>query len=185
MNRITFIGIVGLLFGCANAPEVRAPRMSLPGTDERRHELPSEPAGSRYTVLIFRSQKCACVSAHTARLRALSEQYSPRGVRFFGVNPEPELELAQERSNSTELGFPVLIDREARLAKSLGADYAGYTVVIDGSGQVFYRGGIDSDQKKLHDDAQPYLQNALDDLLAGRAVRRPESRTLGCALRTW
>jgi hypothetical protein len=185
MNRFTFIGVVALSFGCASTPEVRAPRMSLPGTDERHYELPAEPAGSRYTVLIFRSQKCACVSAHTARLRALSAQYSPRGVRFFGVNPEPGLELAEERTNSSELGFPVLIDREARLAKSLGADYAGYTVVIDGSGEVLYRGGIDSDQKTLHADAEPYLQNALDDLLAGRSVRRPESRTLGCALRTW
>jgi hypothetical protein len=37
----------------------------------------------------------------------------------------------------------------------------------------------------LHDDAQQFVRSALDDLLAGRSVRVPEGKTLGCALERW
>jgi hypothetical protein len=58
-------------------------------------------------------------------------------------------------------------------------------VVLDREGHVLYRGGIDSDKQRLHSDATPFLRNALDDLLAGRAPLRPEGKTLGCVLRRW
>jgi peroxiredoxin len=179
-----------VLFGyfvsaCGTAVAPAALRATLPGTDQKQHELPAKDGDPQYTVLIFRSQECEYVTAHTPRLRELSRDYTARGVRFFGVNPEPDVELAGERASSQKLGFPVLIDRKARLASQVGADYSGYTVVIDGSGEIKYRGGIDSDQTTLHADAEPFLRNALDDLLAGRQVRRPETRALGCMLRTW
>jgi hypothetical protein len=52
-------------------------------------------------------------------------------------------------------------------------------------GIVRYHGGLDSDRNELHDDALPYLGNALDDLLAGKSPRTAESKALGCALQTW
>jgi hypothetical protein len=58
-------------------------------------------------------------------------------------------------------------------------------VVLDAQGRLRYHGGIDSDRSHLHDDAQPYLGDALVDLLSGRSPRVAEGKTLGCALRTW
>ena len=48
-----------------------------------------------------------------------------------------------------------------------------------------YRGGIDSDKTHLKADRTQFLAEALDDLTAGRPPRRPEGKTLGCALQTW
>ena len=81
--------------------------------------------------------------------------------------------------------FPVLHDPGARLAWALGAEYATYAVVLDPEGRIRYHGGVDSDKGHLHDDAVPYVRNALDDLLAGRAPRVAEAKTLGCSLETW
>ncbi len=78
--------------------------------------------------------------------------------------------------------FPIVRDRGAKLADAVGAEYATYTVVADAEGQIRYRGGIDTDKVHLHEDATPYLRNALDDLLAGHEPRAPEGKTLGCAL---
>jgi hypothetical protein len=50
---------------------------------------------------------------------------------------------------------------------------------------VHYRGGIDSDRIHLHDDRTPYLEQALDDLLAHREPRVAEGKSLGCALQKW
>jgi hypothetical protein len=96
------------------------------------------------------------------------------------VGGSPDADAAEAKRRGYP--FSILTDRGAKLADALGAEYATYTVVFDSSGRVRYRGGIDSDKQRLHDDATFFLRDALDDLLAGRAVRTSEGKTLGCVL---
>jgi hypothetical protein len=81
--------------------------------------------------------------------------------------------------------FPILIDDKAKVAKIYDAEYAGHVVVLDRTGAVAYRGGIDSDRVHMTEDATPFLRHALEDLLAGRPPRVAGTKVLGCALRTW
>jgi hypothetical protein len=145
------------------------------------------PSRAPWTVLVFFSPTCHCLAEHEARLRALYEAYHPRGVQFFMVDSEvrgsPDRDEAEARRRGYP--FPIVRDNGATLATELGAEYATYSVVLDADGHIRYDGGIDSDKNHLHDDATPYLQDALDDLLAGRPPRRPEAKTLGCALEKW
>jgi hypothetical protein len=140
-----------------------------------------------WTVLIFFAPHCHCLDAHDGRVRALYEAYHGRGVAFRMIDSETGGSRERDNVEARRRGypFPILLDRGAKLADALGAEYATYSVVVDAEGRVRYRGGIDSDKMHLHDDAQPYLQFALDDLLSGRAVRFPEVKTLGCALERW
>ena len=142
---------------------------------------------SPYTVVVFTSAKCGCLTAHDERLQKLATSYAARGVQFLGVDSEvgatPENVVEEQRAHG--LPFPVLVDQGARLAEELGAEYATYTVIVDRSGRILYRGGFDSDRAKLHDDATHYVRDALDDLLAGHEPRRREAATLGCVLRRW
>ncbi len=142
-----------------------------------------EPA-AKVTVLEFFSAHCPCQAQHDARLRELYIRYAPRGAAFRAVSSEESLDRAGEAAEAARrrYPFPLVHDEGGQLARALGADYATYTVVVDPGGHVLYRGGIDSDKRDLHDDARPYLANALDDALAGRPVRVPEAKTLGCAL---
>jgi len=57
--------------------------------------------------------------------------------------------------------------------------------VLDRTGRVLYHGGIDSERKHLTAHPTEYLREALEDVTAGRAVRRPSAHVLGCALQTW
>jgi hypothetical protein len=136
------------------------------------------------TAFVFFSAHCPCVDAHDARLIALSEAYRRRGVQFVMVDSEvtasPSADAAQARRRGYP--FPIVVDAGARLAAALDAHSAAYAVVADAGGHVHYRGGIDSDRIRLHDDAAFYLRDAIDDLLAGRAPRVPEGKALGCAL---
>ena len=176
-----------LAAACAHATvgtEVGA--ISLPGTDGATHAL--EPAGgARLTVLVFFADHCPCQAAHDARLRDLYALYHPRGVDLFAVDSETEASPERDRAEAAKRGypFPILIDHGGALARRVGADYATETFVVDRSGAIRYHGGIDSDKRRLHDDATPFLRDALDDLLAERPLRRAESKALGCALQTW
>jgi hypothetical protein len=144
-------------------------------------------AGARWTVVVFFSRHCHCLDAHEPRLRALARAYGPRGVDFAMVDAETGATVERDAAEATARGypFPIVVDRGARLAGRLGARYATYSVVLDAGGRIRYRGGIDTDRTHLRDDATPYLANALDDLLAGRAPRVAEAEAMGCSLQTW
>jgi hypothetical protein len=143
------------------------------------------PARSAFTVLVFYSPTCHCLRAHDARLAALAAEYAPRGVSFMLVDSEIGADESADRADAKRRGypFPIVVDRGAVVADRLDATYASYSVLLDDRGRVLYRGGIDSDEIHLHDDAAPYLKDAIDDALAGRAPRLAEAKALGCSLR--
>jgi hypothetical protein len=143
--------------------------------------------GAPLTVLVFFSAHCRCFEEHEGRLKALYEQYGPRGVQIVMIDSEMNASPERDRAEALRRSypFPILDDRGALLANRLGAEYATYSVVVDRQGRVLYRGGIDTDKTHLRDDTTPYLKDALDDLLAGHAPRLAEGKTLGCALQKW
>jgi hypothetical protein len=181
----TVVGAVVLPPACATNPKapLAPPGRKLDGTDGRAHAI--TPEGAAYVVLIFFSPGCHVLALHDERIRQLATEYEPRGVKFFAVDAEVDADLERDRAEAARrrYPFPVLLDRGGELARSLGAEFAGYTVVLDGRGDVRFRGGIDSDRVHLRADRTPYLEDALSDLLAGRAPRLAESKSLGCALR--
>jgi hypothetical protein len=145
------------------------------------------PSRAPWTVLVFFSPTCHCLEQHDGRLRALHDAYQARGVQFLMMDSEVHGSESRDQAEARRRGypFPILRDPGATLANQLGAQYATYSVVLDAAGRVRYHGGIDSDKNHLHDDATPYLRDALDDLLAGRAPRIAEGKTLGCSLEKW
>lgn len=172
------------LLACAavRAPSA-LPSLSLLDTAGGVTRLPDDLARSPLTVVVFYGDHCPCFRVHEARLRDLSREVLPRGVRVILVDSEISASVERDERAATERGLPAIaLDPGARLADALGADYATFSVVLDANGRVRYRGGIDSDKERLHEDATPYLRDALEDLLAGRDPRVPEGKALGCAL---
>jgi hypothetical protein len=174
---------------CApSASPARSPDdVSLVAGDGRRLGTAELVRGADWSVLVFMSRQCPCLAAHDERLRELATTFASRGVRFAAIDSEvggtPEIEAAEALKR--QYPFPILVDTGARLANKLGAEYATYTVILNRAGQVVYRGGIDSDKAKLHDDATMYVRDALTDLTTGKALRRSEGTALGCMLRKW
>ncbi|HQY61254.1 MAG: redoxin family protein [Myxococcales bacterium] len=138
-----------------------------------------------WTVLVFVSRGCPCLDAHKGRIGELSNAYRARGVQFIAVDSEVGTTREGAAASARALGLPVMLDPGAKIANALEAEYATYSVLLDRKGRVVYRGGVDSDKRKLHDTATPYLRDALDDVLAGTPPRRAEGKALGCMLRKW
>lgn len=185
--RLLFALLFAFVAACSRPTPISPERVTLTTPEGEGRSFGELVAKAKYTVVVFIAADCPCLQAHLARLRAIAAEYAPRGVQFVAVDSEvgatPARAAAAQRE--LELPFPVVVDEGARLANALGAEYATFTVIVDGTQTVRYRGGIDSDKRKLHDEATPYVRDALDDLLAGRPVRRTEGRALGCVLRKW
>ena len=164
----------------ARSPE--SIRGRLLGSDGAAHPIVSPSA--RFTVVEFFSAHCPCQRTHDERLRALAEQYRGSGVAFVAIDSEVGASVDRDALEAAHRRYPyvLLIDSGGAVARAVGADYATYSLLVDRTGNVLYRGGIDSDRSELHDDATPYLRNALDDALASRPLRLVEAKTLGCSL---
>lgn len=134
---------------------------------------------------MFVSATCPCMASHRDPLEDLAAAYAPRGVQFVAVESDVETTPRSLAAEAREYSMPLLADEGARLANVLGAESATYTVIVDREGHVRYRGGFDSDRVTRHPDATPYVRDALDDLLAGKPPRRPETNALGCMLRKY
>ncbi len=184
-----FLAALTLLAACATAPAVPAqlPATPLVATAGASRDVRDVVSSAPLTVLIFFSRECHCLNQHDARIRALYEAYHPRGVQVLMVDSEVRASPDEDAAEGARrrYPFPILIDPKAHLADALGAEYATYSVIVDAQGRIRYRGGFDSDKTHLRANATHYVSDALDDLLAGRAPRVAEAKTLGCALEKW
>jgi hypothetical protein len=171
-----------VLFACAPARAPHAIPEEFPGTDGVSHPLVDPKAA--FTVVEFFSAHCPCQAKHDERLRALAASYPNRAVAFIAVDSEADATASRDAVEAARRGYPypILVDPDGVAAHALKADYATYSLLLDRTGQVLYRGGIDTDQTHLREDATPYLRNAIDDALARRPIRLREANALGCSL---
>jgi hypothetical protein len=175
--------IAGLaLFACTPAKAPRSIPGQFLGTDGVSHPL-VDPKAS-FTVVEFFSAHCPCQAKHDERLRVLAASYRDKAVAFVAVDSEAGATASRDAVEAARrrYPYPILVDPDGVAARAMKADYATYSLLLDSTGQVLYRGGIDSDQNHLRDEATPYLRNAIDDALARRPVRLREASTLGCSL---
>ena len=165
-----------------------APGFALPDTEGAEHG-PGQPA-SAATVIVFTCNHCPYALAWQARLAAAAHDYAARDVRFLLVNPNdaeryPADSPAAMRERVRADGgwpFPYLHDAEQSVARAYGARTTPDVFVLDPDGRLRYRGAPDADHGNERANAA-WLRDALDDLLAGREVARPETEPVGCSVK--
>jgi thiol-disulfide isomerase/thioredoxin len=170
------------LAGCAPARSPTVASGRFLGSDGATHELVA--ANARFTVVEFFSAHCPAQAKHDPRLIELAQRYRAQGVAFYAIDSEHDASLDRARAEAARRGYPfvILLDPEASAARSLRADYATYSVLLDRQARVLFRGGIDSDRNYLTPNRTPYLEQAIQEALADRPISRPEAKTLGCSL---
>jgi hypothetical protein len=165
----------------ASGPQI--PSLALVDTAGATLSIPDDLSRAKVTVVVFYADHCPVFLAHEERLRELARRHADRGMRLILVDSEVSATTERDARAAAERRLPALVlDPGARLADALGADYATYTVVFDAQGRIRYRGGLDADKERLHDGAEAYVENAVEDLLAGDEPRKTEGKALGCSL---
>jgi hypothetical protein len=169
----------------ARSPTVEG--FELITTSGARWDLKENVAKADFTVIEFFSAECPVQKAHDARLVELYKQYSSRGVAFVAVDAEVDASPENDENEKRTRGYPfsILIDKNGRFADWIRASYSTFIVIVDRHARIRYEGGIDSDRVALTTNATFYLSDALDDLLNGKAPRRPVGKVYGCMLRKW
>jgi AhpC/TSA family len=158
-----------------------APEFTLPDTGGQEHTL-SGPA-----VVVFTCNHCPYALAWHDRIADAARDYP--NVAFFAINPNDaaryprdSLEAMRERVEAEDWPMPYLRDESQEVARSYGARTTPDLFVVDGEGLLRYRGAPDAD----HGDPSlraGWLREALDAVLAGDEVARPETEPVGCSVK--
>jgi peroxiredoxin len=155
----------------------------LPDTAGTIHSLPAY--SGKIVVLFFWSFKCPVSLFYNERLNGLENKYKNSEVVVLGVDSAANETSPEILANIDNLKIttPVLLDLEGNLAEKIGVTRTPSVFVIDGNRILRYRGALDNNRKEGEKGRIAYVEDAIDALIAGRAVPISETRPFGCSVR--
>ena len=135
-------------------------------------------------VLVFVSTRCPWSNAYNERIIKLVNVYKDQNIQFLGINSN-QLESGEEiKTHSIEnnLNFPVLKDTGNRVADQLQALVTPEVYVIGTNYKVLYHGRIDDSRDESQVKSKD-LENALQEILAGKEVTVNTTKAFGCSIK--
>jgi hypothetical protein len=151
---------------------------------------PFKPVGTA-NVIFFVQTDCPISNWYAPTIQRVCREYAARGVgcalMYEDIESGGTALDGQIRTHLEEYryeGVAAAADRTRAVARRAKASVTPQAVVVDRSGAVRYRGRIDNAYADFGKPRQQVtsheLRDALDALLAGKPIARPETEALGC-----
>ncbi|MCF7788034.1 MAG: thioredoxin fold domain-containing protein [Prosthecobacter sp.] len=163
-----------------------AAALELPATDGKSYD-PLITGEKKAVVLFFVSPFCPTTKSFMKEINQITADYSDRVVVYL-VHSDPEItnEVAMEHAILSEFKATVLLDKEQALAKQVQAKITPEVVVLSPKAETLYKGRINDlylgPTKRQRAATTQDLRDALDAILAGKAVPSPHPEAQGCKI---
>jgi peroxiredoxin len=148
---------------------------------------PLRAAREKPAVLIFVRTDCPVSNRYAPEIERLYRSYSPRGIIFWLVYPDPDTKLAEIKQHLQEYGLdvPTLRDPKHTLVRASGVSVTPeVAVLIPPASKLVYRGRIDdrmADFGKERPQARERdLEQVLEEIVSGKTVAPRTTRAIGC-----
>ena len=171
-----------------------APDFTLKDVDGKEVKLSSFKG--KTVVLEWFNPECPYVKAsHTkGSLVDTAKKQQKNGIVWLSINSGAagKQGAGAEKSKEGAKGFamenPILVDEAGTVGKEYGATNTPHLFVIDAKGVLAYRGAIDNSpdgegQSPEGGKLVNYVDAALEDLAAKRAVKTPDTKAYGCSVK--
>ena len=149
---------------------------------------PFAPKG-KASVLLFIQSDCPVSNSYAPEIQRICKAYASRGISCSLAYEDVKIDTAAVRKHMKDFaytysGVTATIDGSRALADRARATITPQAVVVDVRGTVRYRGRIDNFYASLGKPRQHVtehdLTDALDAIVAGKPVPKPETEALGC-----
>lgn len=147
------------------------------------------PLGAEGPIVVFVVlSECPRANQIAPEIGRIIREYERKGIHSLIVYAEPSLAPAEAAKHKETYSLPgaACIDSKWEVCRALGATISPEAIVLDRNGAIAYRGRIDDRFPSIaRPAAEPKsfdLRNALNDVIAGRKVRTPETEAVGCLL---
>jgi len=191
LGAVLIVAFAAIAGSGRNASDLPAPPavgtmiddFTLPDADGASHSLASLK-GKNGTVIIFIATKCPVSNAYNDRMEKVFEDYKAKGINVVGINSNSTEPAAEVKSHAAEKGlkFTILKDDGNKIADRLGAFATPEAYVLDAKGKLVYHGRIDNSQK-VEGITSEDLRDALNEMLAGKAVTKTGGAAFGCTIK--
>jgi len=168
----------------------RAPNFELNSFDGKSVSL-SDYRG-KIVVLEWFNFECPFVMYHYDLLSTrttmidLAKKYKDKNVVWLAVNSTNHTTPAANKAFAKQYRLPYLIldDRPGKVGRAYGAETTPHMYVINTRGNLVYEGAIDdSPMGRKKEGVINYVDNALAELTAGKAVSTAKTKPYGCTVK--
>lgn len=136
------------------------------------------------TVFVWWSSSCPCVARYEERVQALRARHGEDRVGVYAIVSNADETMAGAKAEAQRRGFtvPMYFDPGATLASSLRVHSTPSVVLFDQHASPRFTGWIDNEREPGTKGRTPYLDDALEGLLAGKTDFQKKSPTWGCPI---
>ena len=144
--------------------------------------------GPEGLVVVFWSTACPWTDRYAPRLSELIASYAPAGVGFALIaEPGPAAAAGgavepPRRPAAAGLAAPYVTDADGSLAEAFGAGAAPHAFFFGPDRALVYDGAIDDSPANAERVQVPYLQQAMDQSIAGIPVEVVRTQAFGCTI---
>ena len=197
MKKIRVLGLIGLALVLLSGKPLKyeigdaVADFKLKNVDGKMIAL-SDYTDAKGLIVIFDCNTCPYSKAYNDRIIGLNKKYAEKGFPLIAINAnDPEMspgdsfDAMVSQAKRKNYDFPYLIDESQTVARSFGATNTPHVFVLQKAGDDFkvaYIGTIDNNSRNASSATKKYVEDAVDALLAGKAVETPNTKAIGCGI---
>lgn len=190
----SFLFVFTLVFSFQLAAQNRAiPDFTLQDARTNASVSLADYSAKKAVLVIFTSNYCPFSKQYIERINAMHKTYAEKGVQLLLINSNSESDNQEEsveemKKKATDHGFsfPYLADKDRvalDLFEATRTPEAFLLLPKGGAFELVYQGAIDDSPQLADQVHNPFLINAMEDVLAGRKVSRNYVRPTGCIIK--
>jgi peroxiredoxin len=144
-------------------------------------------------IIIFDCNTCPVSKAYNDRIQALNKKYASQGFPLIAINPNsPDLSSGDSYDEMVKYAkkkgysFPYLYDESQATVRAFGATNTPHIFILKKDGAQFkvaYIGAIDDNSRSAGGVKTRYVEDAVESLIAGKAVQTPKTKAVGCGVK--
>ncbi|UBZ12874.1 thioredoxin family protein [Flagellimonas marinaquae] len=144
-------------------------------------------------LVIFTCNTCPYAQAYEDRIIALDAKYKPQGVPVIAINPnDPSVKSGdsfakmKERADKKGFTFPYLLDEGQKVYPQYGATRTPHVFLLEKTtigNVVRYIGTIDDNYQDASQVEEPFVENAVNAMLAGNEINPKTTKAIGCGIK--
>jgi len=144
-------------------------------------------------IVIFDCNTCPMSRAYNSRIIALNKKYASQGFPVVLINPnsaevvaEESFDAMQKHAKEHGYDFPYLYDQAQDVVRKFNPTNTPHTFVLSKNSdglKVAYIGAIDNNSRDGAKADKHFVEEAVNELLAGKPVTVTKTKAIGCTVK--
>jgi len=165
---------------------------SLKNIDDSMISLDSY-SDAKGVIVIFTCNHCPYSKMYEDRIIELDKKYKSKGYPVLAINPNDpnvssgdDFESMKVRAKDKGFTFPYLFDAKQDVFPKFGATKTPHVFILTKKQKDFivsYIGAIDDSARDESSVDEKYVEDAVDNLLAGEPLEKTETKAIGCSIK--